>query len=114
MSKKIIFQKCNFNNLYFLFYIIIDFLHLFIGYNLYPKDPNSPDDKDKTIPKYILPTLIIFHLYTYNISDFLAIIPYFIRKRLLKRKERIFLINKSKIIIIMIIHNLFIIITNYQ
>ena len=89
MSKKIIFQKCNFNNLYFLFYIIIDFLHLFIGYNLYPKDPNSPDDKDKTIPKYILPTLIIFHLYTYNISDFLAIIPYFIRKRLLKRKERI-------------------------
>ena len=89
MSKKIIFQKCNFNNLYFLFYIIINFLHLFIGYNLYPKEPNSPDDKDRTIPKYILPTLIIFHLYTYNISDFLAIIPYFIRKRLLKRKERI-------------------------
>ena len=51
MSKKIIFQKCNFNNLYFLFYIIIDFLHLFIGYNLYPKEPNSPDDKDNTIPK---------------------------------------------------------------
>ena len=89
MSKKIIFQKCNFNDLYFLFYIIIDFLHLFIGYNLYSKELNSPDDKDNTIPKYILPTLIIFHLYTYNISDFLAIIPFFIRKRLLKRKERI-------------------------
>ena len=85
MAKKIIFQKCNFNNIYFLFYIIIDFLHIFISYSLYPKD--EKDNKNEAIPKYILPTLIISHLYTYNISDFLAIIPHFIRKAIIKKKE---------------------------
>ena len=85
MSKKIIFQKCNFNNIYFLFYVIIDFLHLFLGYSLYPKKPETND----SIPIYILPTLIIFHLYIHNLSDFVAIIPYFIRKVISKRKERI-------------------------
>ena len=85
MAKKIIFQKCNFNNIYFLFYVIIDFLHLFLGYSLYPKKPETND----SIPIYILPTLIIFHLYIHNLSDFVAIIPYFIRKVISKRKERI-------------------------
>ena len=85
MTKKIIFQKCNINNIYFLFYIIIDFLHIFIEYSLYPKTPDS----NEIMHKYILPTLIIFHLYIQNLSDFLAIIPYLIRKKILKKKEGI-------------------------
>ena len=88
MSKKIIFQKCNFNNIYFLLYIIMFFIDLFISYKLYPKeiDVNEPS-------KYLLPTQIMYHLYIYNLSDFLAIIPYFIRKRLLKKKEENIIIN---------------------
>ena len=27
------FQKCNFNNIYFLLYIIMDFINIFIEYN---------------------------------------------------------------------------------
>jgi len=83
MGKKIIFQKCNFNNIYFLLYIVMAFINHFIEYKLYPDD----DEVDESPNKYLLPTRIIYELYIYNLSDFLAIIPYFIRKKLLKKKE---------------------------
>ena len=38
MEKKIIFQKCHFNNIYFLFYIIITFLDFLIGFNIFPNE----------------------------------------------------------------------------
>ena len=79
MKKKIIFQKCNFNNIYFLFYIIIICIDLLIEYNINPNNNNSQTT-------YNLETRILLDLYIANISDFLAIIPHFIRKRLLKKK----------------------------
>ena len=90
MNKKIIFQKCNFNNIYFLFYIIMNFINLLIEYELYP---NNIEVKESA-SKYFLAIQIINFLYIHNISDFLAIIPYFIRKKLLKKKEE----NKNKTI----------------
>ena len=82
MDKKIIFQKCNFNNIFFLFYIVKNFVNLLIEYKLYPneKDVTEPD-------KYFLAIQIINFLYINNLFDFLAIIPYFIRKKLIKGKE---------------------------
>ena len=84
MSKKIIFQKCNFNYIYFLLYIIMQFANIFIEYKFELKKEEvnvSPD-------KYFLPAQIINDFYIHNISDFLAIIPYFIRKKILKKKEK--------------------------
>ena len=83
MRKKIIFQKCHFNNIYFLFYIIADCINLFIEYKLYP------DKTEITIPesKYYLPIKMLINFYIYNLCDFLAVIPYFISKKLLKKKE---------------------------
>ena len=95
MKKKIIFQKCNFNYIYFLFNIIMTFINLLIEYKLYPQDETELDESEY---KYYLPLQMINYLYTYNISDFLAVIPYLIRKRILKNKE--VNIDKSKLIYI--------------
>ena len=84
MSKKIIFQKCNFNYIYFLLYIIMQFANIFIEYNFEPKE----DEVNESPDKYFLPEQIINDFYIHNISDFLAIIPYFIRKKILKKKEK--------------------------
>ena len=81
MNKKIIFQKCRFNNIYFLLYIIMLFIKVLIDYKIYP-------DKQE-LSKYYLQLKFINYLYTYNLSDFLAIIPLFIRKKLLKKKKNI-------------------------
>ena len=43
-------------------------------------------NRKKELPKYYLP-LQILNLYIISVSDFLAIIPYFIRKKKLKKKE---------------------------
>ena len=83
MNKKIIFQKCHFNNIYFLFYIITDCIDFFIEYKLYPDETEIKEP----VSKYYLAIQILINLYIYNISDFLAIIPYLIRKKLLKKKE---------------------------
>ena len=95
MKKKIIFQKRNFNYIYFLFNIIMTFINLLIEYKLYPQDETELDESEY---KYYLPLQMINYLYTYNISDFLAVIPYLIRKRILKNKE--VNIDKSKLIYI--------------
>ena len=81
MWKKIIFQKCNINNIYFLFYAIISFINIFIGYNFKLFEEGS----NKNI--LYLPVKIFDDLYIQNLSDFLAIIPHLIRKRSLKKKQ---------------------------
>ena len=83
MDKKIIFQKCKFNNIYFLFYILIDFIDILINYQFYPKEKKTEQPETK----YFLSIHILNFLYIQNLSDFLAIIPYFISKKLIKRKE---------------------------
>ena len=91
MNKKIIFQKCNFNYIYFLFNIIAIFLNFFIEYKLYPEGAEIKEPEHH----YYLPLQIISNLYAYNISDFLVVIPYLIRKKILKEKRKN--INKTKI-----------------
>ena len=87
MKKKIIFQKCNFNYIYFLFYIIAFIIMLIIDVFLDPSDikENSEnkdlDNFDYEISKQILEIFIL------NISDFIGIIPYLIRKKLLQSKS---------------------------
>ena len=83
MGKKIFFQKCNFNYIFFVFYMVFFFLNTYIGYDNYPeKFPEVEAGNDN----YYLP-LQILHLYITNLSNFLAIIPYFIRKRIIRKKE---------------------------
>ena len=85
MSKKIIFQKCHFNNIYFLFYIIMDFINLLIEYKFTP----VKFEEGLQEHNYYLAQQILINLYIYNLSDFVAIIPYLIRKKLMKKKEDI-------------------------
>ena len=85
MAKKIIFQKCNFNNIYFLFYFIISFINHLIERNLFSIKEESNKNNSK-FNKY-LPAKILNNLYIANLSDFLAIIPHLIRKRLLWKKQ---------------------------
>ncbi len=88
MRKKIFFQKCNFNSFYFLFYIIAyiieQILFMFFG-----EEENSKIEDIKHF-NFSLQFVIII---SSNISDFLAIIPYLIRKHLLKNSN----INSEKI-----------------
>ena len=91
MSKKIIFQKCNFNTIYFLFYIIAGIIENIIKYKYHPIIWEELEPNDKV--KYFLPYKILL-LYASNISDFLVIIPYFISKKLLNTNKEI---DKSKI-----------------
>ena len=84
MNKKIIFQKCNSNNIYFLLYIIIFFINLFIESFNYSIDLEVEDSEKY---KYNISQTIL-NLYLLYLSDFIAIIPYFIRKKLLKKKEK--------------------------
>ena len=85
MAKKIIFQKCNFNNIYFLFYFIISFINHLIERNLFSLKEESNKNNSK-FNKY-LPAKMLNNIYIANISDFLAIIPHLIRKKLLKKKQ---------------------------
>ena len=85
MSKKIIFQKCNYNNIYFLFYLIISFINLLIEYYLCSNIEEST--KNNSVSNLYLPAKILNNLYIANLSDFLAIIPHLIRKKLLKKKQ---------------------------
>ena len=83
MAEKIIFQKCNFNNIYFLLYIIMFLINLFIeSYNFTEDSEIDVSDKDT-----ILLSIQLLRLYLSNLSDFVAVIPYFIRKKLLRKKE---------------------------
>ena len=83
MSKKIFFQKCNFNIIYYIFYLIAGVIDIIIKYNYYPIAFVQNKEKDA---KYQL-SFSILMLYASNISDFLSIIPYFIRKKKLKNNK---------------------------
>ena len=63
----------------------MNFINILIEYKLYP---NQKEIKEK-VDKYFLAIQILNFLYIHNLSDFLAIIPYFIRKSLSKKKEEI-------------------------
>ena len=85
LNKKIFFQKCSFNNIYFLFYILVAIGELLIKYKTHPylwkeKGLNKKD--------YYLANQLLF-LYISNFADFLAIIPYLIMKKLSKEKKEI-------------------------
>ena len=91
MSKKIIFQKCNFNAIYFLCYAFTCIIKNLIKYYYHPLFWNEPKEYSLRAA-YFLPYKILI-LYASNISDFIAVIPYFIRKKILKRNKDI---EKSK------------------
>ena len=65
----------------------MNFVNLLIEYKLYPKGKEE---------KYFLSIQIINFLYIHNLSDFLAIIPYCIRKKLIKGKQEAIINAKDK------------------
>ena len=97
MSKKIIFQKCSFNYIFFLFYTIMKITNFFLDMFIqiyFPMNLINDKKKNNYLPHSIL------NLYIKNLSDFISIIPYFIRKKILEKKERKekilpFIINKE-------------------
>ena len=78
MDKKIICQKCNFNYIYFLLYFLTTVIISIIDNYL---EPDSIKEK-KYNNKYVCINHQILEVFIFNISDFLAIIPYFISKKL--------------------------------
>ena len=73
MNKKIIFQKCNINYIYFLLYIIIYIFIQIIGNYIDIEDylkenPNKKNNNHFSLSQQILLT------YSSNISDLIAII----------------------------------------
>ena len=86
MKRKIIFQKCNVNNLYFLFHVIIACLNYLIEFYIY-QEKIKLITKKENIPDYYLPIQMLI-LYIQCLSDFLAIIPYLIGKILGRKKEQ--------------------------
>ena len=84
-NKKIFFQKCSFNNIYFLLYILIAIAELLIKYKT---NPYFWDEKNINKKDYFLADKILF-VYISNLSDFLAIIPYLIMKKLSNEKKEI-------------------------
>ena len=98
MKKKIIFQKCNLNSIYFLSYILAYIISIFINYFLYENEPI--EIYSEAFNFFIARGML--EIYCINLSDFIAIIPYFIRKKLVqsdhnnkkyerKRKNRTYL-----------------------
>ena len=87
MKKKIIFQKCNFNYIYFLIYIVAHIIITFIDYFLEPKHLSNMKEESITYFHHISNQII--NIYSFNISDFIAIIPHFIRKKLSKNHNEI-------------------------
>ena len=81
-SKVIIFRKCNLNYIYFLLYTISYIIILVIeDFLVLDEDFKNRESEKKT--HYYELSLEILNLYIANISNFIAIIPYFIRKKLL-------------------------------
>ena len=89
MAKKIICQgNLSFNYIYFVLFIISMLLAFYI--ESYFTENNS-ELNNNYLPSQIL------NLYIINISDFIAIIPYFIRNKLIKKKKKISQIIQARI-----------------
>ena len=88
MKKKIIFQKCNIYNLYFLFHIIFACLNDFIEFYIFYEKVECNNNFNKDIKRsYYLPAQIL-NLYVQCLSDFLALIPFLIRKKLIRKNKQ--------------------------
>ena len=84
MERKIFFQKCNFNYIFFLFYSLAFLVNTFIGID---NDPWNLLELQLPTGKYYFLQLQILHIYTTILSNFLAVIPYLIRKRIIRKNE---------------------------
>ena len=98
MKSKIIFQKCNFNYIYFLLYILSFMTMLIIENYLYSDELKKRAQNNLC---YFANKEMI-EIFTFNLADFIAIIPYFIRKKLVQGnndnneyKDKVKLIHKG-------------------
>ena len=83
MDKKIIFQKCSFNYIYFILYFVVLFINIVLDYiNIY----NSSEEEIKVMPYYFASSKLLF-TYVSILSNFLAIIPFLIKKKFTKKHE---------------------------
>ena len=87
MNKKIIFQKCKFDYIYFLLYAIAYAIMQILDHSTDIDDylKENPGKNEDNNHFELSKQLII--AYSSNTADFLAIIPYFIRKRLIKKSN---------------------------
>ena len=86
MNKKIIFQKCTFDYIYFLLYTIASSI-MNILYHFSVTEDNPKENLDKNDYNHFELSKQLLITYSSNIADFLAIIPYFIRKKQLKKSN---------------------------
>ena len=78
MDKKIIFQKCSFNFIYFVLYFVMFFIDINLDYiNIY----NYNEENQKNLPYYNISSRLLF-TYMSILSNFLATIPYLIKKKI--------------------------------
>ena len=92
MKKKIIFQKCNINYIYFFLYILAYIISLIIDHHLELREFND-NDPDNI---YFFINIDILEIYTFNLADFFAIIPHFISKKLSRSEQIIDNNNENK------------------
>ena len=87
MKKKIIFQKCNFNYIYFLLYILTYIIPVTIDTLLdQNEERENPTNKESDNVEGLISKEMI-KIFLLNLSDFMGIIPYLIRKILLRRRN---------------------------
>ena len=91
--KLLIFQKINFNYIYFVLYLVTCLITTYIEQFGDTEEEEEPNNKNKSSKEkgHFLETISTIVL---SLSDFLAIIPYYIKSYLSKRVE-----DKSKILI---------------
>jgi len=83
MDKKIIFQKCSFNFIYFVLYFVMFFIDINLDYiNIY----NYNEENQKNLPYYNISSRLLF-TYMSILSNFLATIPYLIKKKYEKKQK---------------------------
>lgn len=87
MEKKIFFQKCGFNYIFFFFYFIALFIKLIIQNSIIYRTENELDDNDER-KKYLYSGAFLMLIYLSNLSDFLSFIPYKIVSKLSKENKK--------------------------